>query len=446
MSISNFAALTSQIESIPGVQRFGRVTRTNAGLVDVGGLSAFARVGDLTSIKTQSGAFLAEVLSVSKSRISILPEVGVQGVAIGDPVRYIGRGLIHPDPSWVGRVVDAYANPLDGKPLTRGLEGRSVLAGPPAATTRKRLGPMIETGIPALNTFLPLVRGQRVGLFAGSGVGKSTLLASLAKHVEADYIVIALIGERGREVREFIEDTLGEEGMKRSIVVAATSDQSSVARRRAAWTAMSIAEYLRDQGGHVLALFDSVTRFCEAHREVATASGEAASLRGFPPSASQTLMGLCERSGPGAEGQGDITAVFSVLVAGSDMEEPVADMTRGVLDGHIILDRSIAERGRFPAIDILKSVSRSYSKVTKPEFGNTLLEAKSLMAAYDQAEIMIQTGLYQNGSDAEVDLAIEARPKFERFLSSRAGDPPSTIDNDQAEVSELIASLEQARS
>lgn len=443
MRVSSFAALSSQISGIPTVKRYGKVTLTHAGVVEVGGLSSYARVGDLVSITTQAGPFLAEVLSVSKSRINILPELGVHGVAIGDPVRYMGGGQIHPDPSWVGRVLDAYANPIDGHPLAKGLEGRSVLGGPPAATTRKRLGPMLETGVSAFNTFLPLVRGQRVGLFAGSGVGKSTLLASMAKNVEADYIVIALIGERGREVREFIEDTLGEEGMKRSIVVAATSDQSPIARRRAAWTAMSIAEFFRDQGGHVLTLFDSVTRFCEAHREVATTAGEPASLRGFPPSTSQTLMGLCERAGPGAEGKGDITAILSVLVAGSDMEEPVADMTRGVLDGHIILDRSIAERGRFPAIDVLRSVSRSFSIAVDPETGDLISRAKALMATYDQAEIMIQTGLYQSGTDVAIDDAIRARPKLESLLAEDPSDGPSKISQDRGRLEELLTDLER---
>ena len=438
MQVSSFAALTSQIEDVPTIERFGKVTMTGAGVVEVGGLSAYARVGDIATITTEGGPFLAEILSVSKSRIHILPELGVHGVAIGDPVQYMGGGQIHPDASWVGRVVDAYANPLDGKPLAKGLEGRSVLGGPPAATTRKRLGPMLETGVSAFNTFLPLVRGQRLGLFAGSGVGKSTLLASLARQVEADYIVIALIGERGREVREFIEDTLGQEGMKRSIVVAATSDQSPIARRRAAWTAMSIAEFFRDQGGHVLTLFDSVTRFCEAHREVSTTAGEAASLRGFPPSTGQTLMGLCERAGPGSEGKGDITAIFSVLVAGSDMEEPIADMARGVLDGHVVLDRAIAERGRFPAIDVLKSVSRSVSIGIDHDFGEVVSKAKALMAAYDQAEIMIQTGLYQNGSDQDIDRAIKARPKFESLLAMGEAGKPSSIVQDRQRLSVIL--------
>ena len=441
MQVSSFAPLISGIEAIEPIERFGLVTRTGSGLVNVAGLSSFASVGDLVMVTNRTDQMIAEVLAVSKSEISILPEAGTHGVSVGDTVRYLGSGHIFPDISWVGRIIDAYANPLDGRTLARGSEERSILAPPPAAAKRKRLGDMLETGNPALNTFLPLVRGQRTGLFAGSGVGKSTLLASLAKQVQTDFVVIALVGERGREVREFIEDTLGPDGLARSVVVAATSDQSPVSRRRAAWTAMSVAEYLRDQGGHVLLLMDSVTRFCEAHREIATTTGEAASLRGFPPSTPQALMGLCERAGPGNATQGDITAIFSVLVAGSDMDEPIADMVRGVLDGHIILDRAIAERGRFPAIDIIRSVSRCFDAATEQEFKTVVAGARALMAAYDQAEIMIQTGLYQSGSDPKIDQAIAARPKFESYLSMLEARDLSSIEEDRSRLTELLAEV-----
>ncbi len=441
MKASSFATLISDIETIKPVDRFGLVMGTGGGLVEVSGLSPYASVGDLVTVKNRMAETTAEVLSVSKSKISILPEAGTHGISIGDTVRYAGSGHIYPDISWVGRTIDAYAKPLDGKPLKPGREGRSVLANPPPAARRKRLGPMLETGLTAFNTFLPLVQGQRIGLFAGSGVGKSTLLASLAKQVEADYVVIALVGERGREVREFIEDTLGEDGLKKAVVVAATSDQSPVLRRRAAWTAMSVAEYLRDQGGHVLLLMDSITRFCEAHREIATTTGETTALRGFPPSTPQALMGLCERAGPGAAGQGDITAVFSVLVAGSDMDEPVADMVRGVLDGHVILDRSIAERGRFPAIDILRSVSRCYDAATPQEVKPAISNARTLMAAYDQAEVMIQTGLYQQGTDPMIDRSINARAKFETFLSSSEDAGHVTIDEAREQLLTLLQTV-----
>jgi flagellum-specific ATP synthase len=230
-------------------------------------------------------------------------------------------------------------------------------------------------------------------------------------------VVIALVGERGREVREFVDKVLGPEGMARAVVVAATSDQSAMARRRAAWAAMTVAEHFRDQGLHVLYLADSVTRFAEAHREVALAAGEAASLRGFPPSTAHMIMGLAERAGPGAGEQGDITAVFSVLVAGSDMDEPVADILRGVLDGHVVLDRQIAERGRFPAIDLLRSVSRSLPEAASPAENALIADARRVLGTYDRAEMMIQSGLYTAGADPGIDRAIALWPGLDAFLS-----------------------------
>ena len=265
-----------------------------------------------------------------------------------------------------------------------------------------------------------MVRGQRIGLFAGSGVGKSSLLAKFARGVAADVVVIALVGERGRELREFTERVLGPSGMARSVVVTATSDQSPLMRRSCAVTAMAVAEHFRDQGLQVLLLVDSVTRFAEAHREVALAGGEEASLRGFPPSLNQAIMGLAERAGPGPEGAGDITAVFSVLVAGSDMEEPVADILRGVLDGHVVMDRRIAERGRFPAIDLLRSVSRSLPEAATEEENALIGEARRLLGAYDRAELMIQAGLYAGGSDLVIDRAIKLWPGLDAFLAEVA--------------------------
>jgi flagellum-specific ATP synthase len=234
--------------------------------------------------------------------------------------------------------------------------------------------------------------------------------------------VIALVGERGRELREFTETVLGPLGMARSVVVTATSDQSPLLRRMCCLTAMAVAEHFRDHGKHVLLLVDSVTRFAEAHREVALAGGEAASLRGYPPSLAHAIMGLAERAGPGPEGAGDITAVFSVLVAGSDMEEPVADILRGVLDGHVVLDRRIAERGRFPAIDLLRSVSRSLPEAASAEENALIIEARRLLGAYDRAEMMIQAGLYSAGSDPLIDRAIRHWPLLDAFLAEPA--PP----------------------
>ncbi|EKD60962.1 MAG: hypothetical protein ACD_54C00461G0003 [uncultured bacterium] len=278
----------------------------------------------------------------------------------------------------------------------------------------------MSTGVAIFDTMLPLVRGQRIGLFAGSGVGKSSLLAKFARGVEADVVVIALVGERGRELREFVERVLGPEGMKRSVLVTATSDQSALARRRCAMAAMTVAEHFRAQGLHVLFLADSITRFAEAHREVALASGETAALKGYPPSVAQAIMSLAERAGPGPEGEGDITAVFSVLVAGSDMEETIADILRGVLDGHVVMDRKIAERGRYPAIDLLRSVSRSLPEAASTAENALIARARQLLGAWDRAEMMIQAGLYAKGSDPLVDAAIRVWPMLDAFLAEDA--------------------------
>jgi flagellum-specific ATP synthase len=282
---------------------------------------------------------------------------------------------------------------------------------------RKTIGPRLDTGLAAIDTFLPLCRGQRLGLFAGSGVGKSTLLADLAKSSNADIVILALIGERGREVRDFTQDTLGPEGMKKSIVFAATSDEPPALKLRAAWLAMASAEYFRDQGKHVLLLFDSLTRFAEAHRSIALSAGETPSLRAFPPSTFSALAQFCERAGPGSEGKGDITAVFSVLVAGSNMEEPVADMVRGILDGHVVLERSIAERGRYPAIDIPRSVSRALPGCASDNENELLLHARRLIGAYENARTLISAGLYQPGSDPLLDEAVQKYEGIDKFIT-----------------------------
>jgi flagellum-specific ATP synthase len=407
------------VKALSPITNSGFASGTGGNIINVKGLSGVARVGDFVRITSGVDvSVLGEVLTLTPDHICVLPENGTSGLSLSDRVDYVGASDIAPDKSWLGRIIDPFGRPLDNRPLMKGAELRSVLASPPPAAQRSRLGDRLETGIAACNTFLPLVRGQRMGLFAGSGVGKSTLLANLSKGIEADFVVIALIGERGRELREFVEDTLGPEGLKKACIIAATSDQSPMVRRRAAWTAMAVAEYFRDQGGHVLFLADSVTRFAEAHREIAVASGEAANARNFPPSTSQMIMSLCERAGPGPDGAGDISAIFSVLVSGSDMDEPIADIVRGVLDGHIVLDRQIAERGRYPAIDILRSVSRSLPNAASDSENALLSRARELMSRYSEAELMIQAGLYTEGSDPSIDAAIEARPKLEALLSA----------------------------
>ena len=414
-----FDGLLAEIAGAAPIRRVGRVVETRRGQVDVAGLDS-ATIGDRVLIHSRDGAAGGEILRLSPGRCSVLPDASGDGMAIADRVELLGRAEIAPDNSWIGRVVDAMGRPLDGRPLMRGQLARALRAAAPAAASRRRLGARLSTGVAVFDTLLPLVRGQRIGLFAGSGVGKSSLLARFARGVQADVVVIALVGERGRELREFTERVLGPVGMARSVVVTATSDQSPLMRRMCAQTAMAVAEHFRDQGLHVLLLVDSVTRFAEAHREVALAGGEEASLRGYPPSLTQAIMGLAERAGPGPEGSGDITAVFSVLVAGSDMDEPVADILRGVLDGHVVLDRRIAERGRFPAIDLLRSVSRSLPEAASEAENDLITEARRLLGAYDRAELMIQAGLYSTGSDPLIDRAIRLWPALDAFLAESA--------------------------
>lgn len=411
-----FAALRAEIGTVSLAAPVGRISEIARGTLQVRGLERLACQGDRVRI----GAFGGEVLQLGPEGMLVLTDGAADGLAIGDRVELAGPAEIAPDDSWIGRIVDPYGRPLDGRPLFRGSRPRALRAEAPPAAQRRRLGERLSTGVAVFDTLLPLVRGQRIGLFAGSGVGKSSLLAKFARGVTADVVVIALIGERGRELREFTERVLGTAGMARSVVVTATSDQSALTRRRCAWTAMAVAEHFRDQGLHVLFLADSITRFAEAHREVAMAAGESAALRGFPPSLNQAIMGLAERAGPGPKDAGDITAVFSVLVAGSDMEEPVADILRGVLDGHVVMDRKIAERGRFPAIDLLRSVSRSLPEAATPEENALITEARRLLGAWDRAEMMVQAGLYAKGSDPVIDMAIRIWPALDAFLAEDA--------------------------
>ncbi|MBN8292987.1 FliI/YscN family ATPase [Rhodobacter sp. NTK016B] len=418
--MSVFDPLLAELAAIRPIRHFGRVEAMHATTLLVSGLSQRARLGDRVRVlDTQGTPVGGEIIGLTASGAEILPEDATEGLAIGDRVEHIGRNMIAPDDRWIGRVIDPYGEPLDGRPLVRGPTPRSLRSAPPSPARRKRLGGRLSTGLDAFNTMLPLVRGQRVGLFAGSGVGKTMLLGQLARGIECDVVVLALVGERGRELRDFVEDVLGTDGLARSVVVSATSDESPLARRRAALTAMSVAEHFRDAGQHVLLLFDSVTRFAEAHREIALAAGEKPSLRGFPPSTAHQIMALAERAGPGAPETGDITAIFTVLVAGSDMDEPVADILRGVLDGHVILDRAIAERGRFPAIDLMRSVSRSLPAAASPSENAQITEARRLIGAWERAEMMVQAGLYAQGSDPLTDRAIKLWPKLDAFLGGQ---------------------------
>ena len=436
MNVSLFDRMAASIRATTAVRAVGRVQAVTGSSVQIAGLIQSLHQGDRVEVMAKSGVVRADVVRLQDELGHALIDGPADGIAIGDPVRLMRRPRFAPDDSWIGRVIDPDGRPLDGRSLLPGTHEAELQKSPPPAHQRRPLGARMETGLAVMNTLLPLVRGQRVGLFAGSGVGKSSLLADLARGVTADVIVIALVGERGREVRQFTENVLGPEGMARTIVVAATSDRAPQVRRRCAWAATAVAEHFRDRGLQVLLLVDSVTRYCEAHREISVVAGEQANLRGYPPSTAGAIASLCERAGPGVDDAGDITAVYTVLVAGSDMDEPVADMLRGVLDGHIVLDRAISERGRFPAIDVLRSVSRSLPDAADRGENALIGEARKRFAAYDQAALMIQAGLYERGSDAGIDAAIACREPLEQFLTIK----------DKRNIAGHFAALKQALS
>ncbi len=440
---TDFTALAAEIGRIGNHRRVGRVVAVSPASLEIVGLTHQARIGDQIAIGLRGGRNLGgEIVAISERSARAMTYQPLDGAAVGDAATLLGPADAHPSESWTGRIVDAFGAPLDGRPLKPGPAAAPLRRAPPLPASRKALGARLATGLGVFDTILPLARGQRIGVFAGSGVGKSSLLADLARGIEADIVVFALIGERGRELRDFTDGVLGVEGMERAVVIAATSDQAPLIKRRAAWMAMATAEVFRDQGKHVLLLVDSLTRFAEAHREIALTAGEAASLRAFPPSTANLIASLCERAGPGSFGKGDITGIFSVLVAGSDMDEPVADITRGVLDGHVVLDRGIAERGRFPAVDVRRSVSRSLPGIASAEENAMLAKLRRVLTAYENAALMIQTGLYVPGSDAGIDDAMRIWPRLDAFFAETAPEGVAASFDRLAGVLEIGSGIE----
>ena len=390
----------------------------------------------MIKVNLESGKSVnGEVIALDQTSAIATIYGSTSDLKIGQTVEHYIEPPLRPSEDWIGRVLDYQGIDIYGHQPKNGETPVNLDNQPPPAVLRKSLGERLTTGIPAIDTFLPLCKGQRTGLFAGSGVGKSTLLGNIARHTDADITIIALVGERGREVRHFVEKTLGAEGMAKSIIFAATSDMPSAIKLRTAQLAMATAEYFRDKGLQVLCLFDSLTRYAEAHRDVALSAGEVPALKAFPPSTFRALAALCERSGPGIDDSGDITAVFSVLVAGSDMEEPVADMVRGILDGHIILTRQIAERGRFPAIDIRRSVSRSLPEAASSEENLLLQKGREHIMRYEEAEAIIQAGLYVAGNDPRLDAAIAHYPALDDFIGSSEG---RTIEESFRELATIL--------
>lgn len=424
MLVGAFSDLQETIYSSRSSKTFGRV-KTIVGLaLTVSGLEAIAGIGSRCRVHGRKGVIEGEVVGVEESNLCMLPFGGWDGVAVGDRVELVAHDdLVYPDESWIGTVVNALGYPLSQYTRApRPHKKSTALAQPPGAFERKQVGEKLETQIKCVDVFTPICRGQRMGVFAGSGVGKSTLMAMLARNAEADVVVIGLIGERGREVQKFIKEDLGDEGMAKAVVVVSTGDEAPLLRKEAALTTTAIAEYFKSKGKHVLLLLDSVTRFAMAQREIGLARGEPPTLRGYPPSVFSELPHLLERAGPGREGEGDITSLYTVLVDGDDMNEPIADAVRGIVDGHLVLDRSIAEQGRFPAIDLQKSLSRMLPECHSPEEFEITKAARKALARYADMEDLIRLGAYKPGSDAEVDEAIRLFQSVSPFLSQTRGD------------------------
>ena len=435
------------VERIDPLTVSGRVAAVNGLLIEArGGLSRLS-VGARAEVERGAGLprLPAEVVGFRDARALLMPFGPVEGVAPGAEITIMPEGAsVRPTLAWRGRIIDAFGQPIDGKgALPQGPVAYPLRAPPPPAHARGRVGQRLDLGVRAMDVFTTTCRGQRLGIFAGSGVGKSVLLSMLAREATCDAVVVGLIGERGREVREFIEETLGEAGVARAIVVVATSDEPALKRRQAAYLTLAIAEFLRDQDLEVLCLMDSVTRFAMAQREIGLAAGEPPTTKGYTPTVFTELPKLLERAGPGptrpdGTQAGPITGLFTVLVDGDDHNEPIADAVRGILDGHIVMERAIAERGRFPAINVLKSISRTMPGNQGPEERTIVRAARQALSSYANMEELIRIGAYRMGSDPQVDRAIQLNPELETFLGQDK-DEAMTLEESFIRLAQILA-------
>lgn len=415
--VSHYA---DRLESLDEYVHQGRIVQVIGLTLEANGPTS--NIGDLCWVSPRKGSPIpCEVVGFRENRVLLMPLGELSGIGPGSLVTGTGRSLrVGVGPSLLGRILNGLGEPLDGgePPPVEGFY--SINGSVPSPLERQRIVEPLQLGVRAIDGILTCGKGQRVGIFAGSGVGKSTLMGMMARNTSADINVIALVGERGREVREFLERDLGPEGLKRSVVVVATSDQPALVRIKGAMVATAIAEYFRDQGADVLFMMDSVTRFAMAQREVGLAIGEPPATRGYTPSVFATLPRLLERTGPGSNGT--ITAFYTVLVEGDDMSEPVADTVRGILDGHIVLTRALAEQQHYPAIDVLASVSRLMTEIASPDHIKAAGRLRSLMAIYKDAEDLINIGAYVKGSNPQIDLAIQLIDGFRGFLQQEVNE------------------------
>lgn len=429
--------LTELIPKINTFKKFGRVVRVVGLMIESKGPES--SIGDVCHIhlagSTKEDAVIkAEVVGFREEIVILMPYTNIRDIGSGCLVEGIGKPLeIKVGMNLIGKVLNAMGEPLDGSTLPRGLSTVRTEQDPPNAMTRPPIDEKLAVGVKAIDGMLTVGNGQRVGIFAGSGVGKSTLLGMIARNTKADLNVIALIGERGREVRGFIDQDLGPEGLKRSIVIAATSDEPALMRIKGALTATAIAEYFRDKGMNVMLMMDSVTRVAMAQREIGLAVGEPPATRGYTPSVFAILPKLLERTGTNEHGA--ITAFYTVLVDGDDMNEPIADAVRGILDGHIVLDRTLANKGQYPAINILNSVSRLMNHITDPDHKKAAEKIRDLYYTYNKSEDLINIGAYKRGTSKEIDMAIDYEPLITNFLKQSYDQNVSMEDT----IEELVA-------
>jgi len=413
--------MKSELDGAQMLNRTGKVVEVIGTLMRVTGLDA--KLGELCNVLDASGGVLqaAEVVGFSNGQSILSPFGSILGVRGGSPVVGLGEVLSVPvGPALLGRVIDSLGRPIDGKGPIISHESRPVFALPPTPMEREMIERPLPTGVKVIDGLITLGEGQRMGIFAPAGVGKSTLMGMLARGTRCDVAVIALIGERGREVREFVEVILGQAGMARSVVVCATSDRSSIERAKAAHVATAVAEYYRDQGLKVLLMMDSLTRFARAQREIGLAAGEPPARRGFPPSVFAEIPRLLERAGMGA--RGSITALYTVLAEDESGGDPIAEEVRGILDGHMILSRKIAARNQYPAIDLLGSLSRVMSQIVPKPHRETAGRFRQLMAKYEEIETLVQMGEYRTGADALSDEALQKMPAIRDFLNQATDD------------------------
>lgn len=430
----------NELSRLPDHRVFGRVSAVQGLLVEVSGVQTAVSVGDRIDITGRGDRRIpCEIVGFREGRALVMPFGTLDGIGLGCAAE-VARDApaVHPHDGWLGRVIDAMGRPVDdGGPLPLGARPYPIRNAPPSAHARQRVGGKLDLGVRGLNAFATCCQGQRMGIFAGSGVGKSSLMSMMARYSDADVIVLGLVGERGREAREFIEDDLGPEGLARSVVVVATSDEPPLVRRQAAYLTMAVAEYFRDQGKNVLCLMDSVTRFAMAQREISLSAGEPPASKGYTPTVFAELPKLLERAGPGPKGAGNITGLFTVLVEGDDHNEPVSDAVRGILDGHIVLDRAIAERGRYPSINVLRSVSRTMPGCNTSDQNALIARAKRLISTYEDMSELIRLGAYRAGSNPGVDEAVDLYPRIEAFLH-QGKDEPTDLETGYAQLAEAI--------